>query len=881
MKRIRIFFEYLAAFIIIFLLLFAIGSAVVIKYYGDEVKEYTMELVNEQVDTKIYVKEMGISVFRKFPYTSLFFNDVTVWSGHGFERSDFTEVSPDTLFTAENVFLQFNIIDLARKRYTIKNLETRNGVIRILTDSDGSSNYNISDNKQESVNSFLFDLKGVNIKNFQVNYINKAKDLETNLLVDNLNFEGNISRINYQLKAHGNAHIHSVSNHGVLYLADQALKTNVSLQVNENLFSISRGDIELGALIADITGEFLLSKEGAADLNLELVGEEVDVAWLTNILKKNGLSAVEKINGNGKFDLNAKISGLASSTLTPHIQTSFSTQGAAFDIEGFSYPIKSLDISGSFNNGIRNSGTTSKLDISSFHALVSNSDISGSLAIQNFQLPRFTLSVLGELQLEDLISLVPELPLSKVKGTLYPDIQVNGLITGMGNDKQGISFIPQGSLSLSECGFKLRSENLKFDSINGTLELGNSRWLTSLRGTAGHSDFTTVASSTNLLDYFLNDEHLEIDASLHSNSTYVDDLINGKNKEKENEANIKYPENISVKLNFDFDHIKKGAVDANKVSGIAHYSFPIFFIDSLHAETMNGIIDGRAGLYDLNKDSHLVTVSSNIEDVKIDQLFASFDNFGQEFLTDNNIKGKISGNAEFSTPLSRDYKMESSQMILESNIRIEDGELIDFEPMIEMSKFLKIDKMDHIIFSTIENTVMIRDNAITIPEMDIQSTALNLSASGSHSFDKTYNYHLAIKLSELLFKKAQSSANREFEIALDAQDKRTIFLMLYDEGDGIVIEFDEKQAIKKIREDMKGQRNELKAAMNKEFGAFEDDTAVIESGKQEESPMFKFEFMDEEPSDTLKLEEKEKTRWWKKKENKKERDFVIEDDLIP
>ena len=80
---------------------------------------------------------------------------------------------------------------------------------------------------------------------------------------------------------------------------------------------------------------------------------------------------------------------------------------------------------------------------------------------------------------------------------------------------------------------------------------------------------------------------------------------------------------------------------------------------------------------------------------------------------------------------------------------------------------------------------------------------------------------------------------------------------------------------------MKGQRNELKAAMNKEFGVFEDDTAVIENGKQEESPMFKFEFMDEEPSDTLKVEEKEKSRWWKKKENKKERDFVIEDDLIP
>jgi len=297
---------------------------------------------------------------------------------------------------------------------------------------------------------------------------------------------------------------------------------------------------------------------------------------------------------------------------------------------------------------------------------------------------------------------------------------------------------------------------------------------------------------------------------------------------------------------------------------------------------MNGIIDGKAGLYNLNKDVHFTSISSSIANLEIDHLFASFDNFKQDFLTDKNIKGRISGDLEFSAPLNKNFRMESSQIILESNVRIEDGELIDFEPMIEMSKFLKIDKMDHIIFSTLENTVMIRDNSITIPEMYIQSTALDLSASGSHSFNKTFKYHLGIKLSELLFKKAQSSANNEFEVALDKQDKRTVFLLLYDEGDGIVIEFDEEQAIKKIKQDLKDERNELKVVLNKEFGMFEDDKAVIESGEQEESPMFKFEFMDEEPSDTLKVVEEEKTKWWKKKkENKKDLDFVIEDDLKP
>ncbi len=841
-----------------------------------------MELVNDQVDTKIYVKEMGISVFRKFPYTSLFFNDVTVWSGHGFNRSDFSEISADTLFTAENVFLQFNIIDLARKKYNIKNMEARNGVIRILTDSNGDGNYNISSSAKDSPDSFFFDLSSVNIKNFDVKYTNMAKALDVNLLLKNIQMEGNFSRVNYRLEANGNAYIYSVSNHGIQYLSNQTFNTDVSLLVKNNVFSVSKGEMELGTLMADINGEFMISKEGTADLNLKLTGQKVDIAWLLNILKKNGLTAVDKISGSGKIDLTAEISGLASSKIAPHIQTSFITHGATVNFQDIGHPIKSLDITGSYNNGIQNSGSTSKLEISSFHALVSDSEISGSLAIQNFLLPRFTLSLQGELELGDLSLLIPALPLNDVQGKVSSDIQVNGLITGIGIGKPGISFIPQGSVTIHNAGLTLKNGNIEFASLNGELDIGSSQWHSSLSGTAGVSDFEIRTSSTNPLDYFLNDEQLDVNASLHSSSSNIDDLLKGFKKKQNKKLTIKYPENITARLAFYFNNINKGTIDAKNLSGVAHYSLPTCFVDSIHAEAMNGIIDGKIGLYNINLEQSFAKVSTDIEKVDINKLFLVFNNFRQEFLTNENIKGKLSGNADFSVPVNPDFSIESSKIIFESNIKIEDGELKDFEPMVAMSKFLKIDKMDHISFSTIENSIMIRDNSIVIPEMQIQSSALNLSASGTHSFDKTYKYHLSVLLSEYLFKKAQSSAKKEFEVALDENDRRTLFLLLYDEGKGIEVEFDEEQAIKKIKNNLREERNVLKVILNEEFGVFEDDNAVRENAERDESPMFKFEFTDEVASDSTKTKEDVKTKWWqKKKENKKKVDFVIEHDLIP
>ena len=50
-----------------------------------------------------------------------------------------------------------------------------------------------------------------------------------------------------------------------------------------------------------------------------------------------------------------------------------------------------------------------------------------------------------------------------------------------------------------------------------------------------------------------------------------------------------------------------------------------------------------------------------------------------------------------------------------------------------------------------------------------------------------------LEAQDILFNKANSAHRQEFNIALDKEDKRTIFLVLYDKGDGMVVEFDEDQ----------------------------------------------------------------------------------------
>ena len=58
--------------------------------------------------------------------------------------------------------------------------------------------------------------------------------------------------------------------------------------------------------------------------------------------------------------------------------------------------------------------------------------------------------------------------------------------------------------------------------------------------------------------------------------------------------------------------------------------------------------------------------------------------------------------------------------------------------------------MKEVKFSTLENTIEIDNNVITIPAMEIKSSALSVFISGTHTFEQEINYRIKLLLSELM-----------------------------------------------------------------------------------------------------------------------------------
>ena len=194
-------------------------------------------------------------------------------------------------------------------------------------------------------------------------------------------------------------------------------------------------------------------------------------------------------------------------------------------------------------------------------------------------------------------------------------------------------------------------------------------------------------------------------------------------------------------------------------------------------------------------------------------------NFGQEILIDKNLKGRLSANVDFQSKWDKSLNLDERSVVAKSDISIDNGELIRFKPMLALSKYLKGSDLETIRFSNLTNTIEIRDRKIIIPVMDIRSSALDLTASGTHTFDNMVDYKLGLYLSQILGRKVKQM-NTEFgTIEDDGLGRPRIYLSMKGPASDPKFTWDRKGTEQKISDEIRKERNTIRDLLKNEFGS--------------------------------------------------------------
>jgi hypothetical protein len=170
------------------------------------------------------------------------------------------------------------------------------------------------------------------------------------------------------------------------------------------------------------------------------------------------------------------------------------------------------------------------------------------------------------------------------------------------------------------------------------------------------------------------------------------------------------------------------------------------YVDTLAMRVAEGRL--RMKGYFNGSDSNNIYYFSDIwaENLDIDKLMVKFDNFGQDALINENIHGKITGYVKSTFKMHPDLTpiLEKSEAHLE--LTVTDGSIVNFAPIMAMSDYFQDRNLRLVRFDTLRNVLDLKDGAISIPNMNINSSLGFIEISGRQHLDLSMAYFVKVPL---------------------------------------------------------------------------------------------------------------------------------------
>ena len=811
---------------LILILLIALGVGIG-KVYKEDIRNYIISEINEEIDVKVNVATAEFSVIKKFPFISVILTEVTALSGNEFDRNQFIGMQTDTLFSASRIYLQFNLIDILRKDYRLRRVHAVNGSFSILVDREGRTNYRIFKQRTNSnkENNLTIGLDGVKLNSFSWQFLNISKDIYSEGAVKEIALKGKFSRNNFSLNTSASLFIENFNREGIEYASGINLKTRLILSVNDSVYKIVRGDLSLNDLNFKTGGSF--STGDNTILSLQIAGENLNIKSIVTVLPID-MGSVKKYSPTGKADILAKISGEISSIKAPSIRAAFKfTEGKLFVPDLGSY-LSGISLRGTYSNGSKQNASTSRLQLSEYSIKYGDNQLAGKLEVNNFINPFLAASVSGTIIAKDLSEFINIEGLKLVQGQINPSLNLNinlgsfkRINIGTISDK-GIN----GLITFNEISGSIPGFEIPLYLLEGNISMEDQTWNPDFKILLGKNSFSASLSVNHFWDYYFHKSAIpEISGSIDAEYLSATDFL--KKTTSSEETDFQLPDSIFLNLHCKADSFIYGKFLASEAETWFSYKPGLLSISSISMKTMKGTVSGGATLIADNQGQMLLRTSGLLKKLDINKLFYTFNNFGQDFIVANNLMGTASGTVNFSAQINPKLELVTKSVSAESDFVIENGELINFEPVNELSSFVELSELQHIKFSTLKNSVLIKDEKIYIPLMDINSSAFNLSISGTHGFDNYFEYKLRLNLNEILAGKVkkQKKVSDEFGVIEDDGTGRTnLYLSIVGTPDDFKIRYDKKETVNKIKSDLQEEKKLLKTILNEELGLFKKDS---------------------------------------------------------
>jgi hypothetical protein len=801
------------------------ATFIVVRYYEDDVVTFAIERINNRLATKATVEEVDLTFWETFPHASLRFRNV-------YMQESLPE--KDTLLFAENLFLEFSLMDLFRGDYTIREISADQGLIQLRCDEAGKNNWNIWKASNDS-SALDLNLQEIGLEAFSFSYENPVERLFCDVQIEDANATGALEEETFDLTLHLKSKVKSMYHNQTEYMLGQLFTADFTLQANtkEDLYTFSKASLQVNEVKLGVLGS--IKTASPTSIDIEVSGDRVDLQELLQSLPDQYAQPMKSYKADGNVSVYMKVQGTMDQ---PDIRATFGVNNGSIQHRQSGTSLKDITLSGSFKNPVKGKNS---VNIDHANGKLETGTISASGSITDLSSPSADIRVSTEAELSDLRNFFAWDTLEICEGHIAASAHLKGSLRYMEFDStmDWSAVQSTGSATLTGARFKLKQSSRDFTSISGQVELSNkTAHIKQLSGWVNGSDFTLSGNVDNLLSFLTSKtERLRIQAAFHSSSILFDQLVESSSEANAAGGNENYafrlPERIDGALQTHVKSFRFRSFLAEDIKGTAYLSQGSLQIDPVSFRTAKGMFSAQLALVPGEDTNYKVKSRATLNNIDIAELFRQFENFGQSYITDSNLRGSATATVQLEMPVSRSLTIDDRQLSALIDIAIDNGQLIGLNSLQELALYLKANKwaapfvntdllserLKDIRFSRLENVIEIRNRTISFPQMDIRSSAMDINAQGQHYFDNRINYTIGFRLRDILVQRDHSD---ETDDGLGRQ------MFVYMRGTTDKPEFGlDKEASRESRKlTIQQEKQNVKALLKEEFGLFKTDPSI-------------------------------------------------------
>lgn len=853
---------FLTLFLIIILMI--AGTTVYIKsQYQDIVKDVIKKEIDKRVKPDVYTG-IDFTVFRTFPYATVVFKNTTVKD----------PLQPDSLLLeARRIYFKIDVIQLLKENYDLKKIEIEEANLNIFTDKKGNVNYDIFKEDQDSVDTELsIELKKIALEDVQVTYQNNKSQNRFGFKFLKSTVKGEFDKKNYEMAISGDFKLNVSRIGNKPWNLKNKMNADLVLNVasEQEKFSVSNGELKFNAIPLHLDGSLYYGDSKQIDLEME--SPAIDIKKLLDDLPEKYTQKLNDYAIEVSPFVKVCLKGPYGSGNNPHITSNFGIENGIITHKKSGIKVKDLAFKGSFNNGEKNNSATSRLRVEQIKGFLDDQEFSGSLTVKNLKNPNIGITTKSRIDVEKIKQFMKLDTLQQVKGQIALNMDFSFSPADINNIKPQdfIQGSADGTASLDNVSIGFKESETIYTDLSGKFEFTSTDVLIKdLKGFINKkNDFHIRGYMENLLPFlFFSDQRMHIIADLKSQYLSLDDLLTeSKENEQKAEYKVSLPEDISFNFDANIKELDFRRFHGKKIDGNIKMTGNKVILENLNFNGMGGSVKARGNVKLTDKNDVDVQGKAYFDNVEIRKVFYQLENFNQEGLTHKSISGRLTSDFTFRAKFNENLKPIGKTFNATADVLINDGKLVNYKPLEDLSRFIKVEDLSNIEFGTLKNTITVKDEKFIIPRMKIKSNVADIKLAGSHTFHNKIDYHLELLLSDLLSREAceNKKENSKFgRIKDDGLHRTKLFLKVGGTTENPEFTYDTQGLKKKFKKDMKKEKTELKQLLHDEFGAYENDSTIEQKPKTEK-----------EKKKEKRKKEKEKRQ--KRLEKREEGEFIIE-----